>query len=137
MRPVLLGYAACTVCLCGCSTPESSDSTVGPGIYQLRQIRDARDSCWGIAVVFDTLTLKADLAPGEVGLVDGKRARDHLPSMNCTVEKGGKRLVIDFKPGLGGFGSGNHVDVWIERSAFREPPTIPGRLEFRVPTDLF
>jgi hypothetical protein len=56
--------------------------------------------------------------------------------MNWSVDRNGKKLVIKFKPGMGDFGTGNTVEVQIDRSAFRLPvPSPDNRFDWLIGTD--
>lgn len=57
--------------------------------------------------------------------------------MSWRVGRGGKRLVIKFKSGMGDFGSGNSVEVQIDRSAFARGVESPNsRFEWSINTDV-
>jgi len=56
--------------------------------------------------------------------------------MKWSVDRTGKKLVIKFKPGMGDFGTGNTVEVQIDRSAFLLPmPSPDNRFDWSIGTD--
>jgi hypothetical protein len=58
--------------------------------------------------------------------------------MKWSVDRSGKQLVIKFKPGMGDFGTGNTVQVQIDRSAFVAAPlqSPNSRVDWSINTDL-
>lgn len=101
---------------------KSKGHTVCSGICQLIETRGGRTSCWGVIVTFDRLTLKDSVAEDRISITDAKYDRNLKPIMTWSVSDKGKRLTIEFKPGMGDFGTGNAVTVRIDGTAFRSNP---------------
>ena len=91
------------------------------GISQLVENRNGHVSCWGVAILLGSLRFKRKIAANQIKISEGKHSHDLREIMTWRVERNGKRLVIRFKPGMGDFGSGNRVGVYLDRSAFVKP----------------
>lgn len=88
------------------------------GISQLVENRRGRISCWGVIIQLGNLRFRETISPNQIMIREAKHGRDIREMMIWSVDRNGRRLVIRFKPGMGDFGSGNAVEVQIERSAF-------------------
>jgi hypothetical protein len=67
---------------------------------------------------------------------EGKHGHDLKGIMNWSVDRIGRKLVIKFKPGMGDFGTGNTVEVQIDRSAFLlSMPSSDNRFDWSIGTD--
>jgi hypothetical protein len=88
------------------------------GISQLVENRDGQVSCWGVRIQLGKLRFRHNISPNQIIIREAKHGHDLREMMTWSVEQNAKRLVIRFKPGMGDFGSGNAVEVQIERSAF-------------------
>lgn len=89
-----------------------------PGIYQLIEIRNGRKSCWGVVIQLSQMRFNKKVMPNQIMISEAKHGHELSGIMNWHVSRDAKRLVIRFKRGAGDFGSGNAVDVRIERAAF-------------------
>jgi hypothetical protein len=99
--------------------PQSNRVPRSPaGITQLVGNRGGRVSCWGVVIQLGNLRFRQTIHPDQIVIHEAKHDHDLRDIMNWHVEQNGKRLVIKFKPGMGDFGSGNRVEVQIDRSAF-------------------
>jgi hypothetical protein len=88
------------------------------GITQLVENRGGRVSCWGIVIQLGNFRFRETINPDHIIIREAKHGHDLRDLMAWRVEQNGKRLVIKFKPGMGDFGSGNRVEVEIDRAAF-------------------
>jgi hypothetical protein len=91
------------------------------GIFQLVENRDGQVLCWGVTIRLGKLRFRHNISPNQIIIRDAKRGHDLRKLMRWSVEENGRQLLIRFKAGLGDFGSGNAVEVQIERSAFIGP----------------
>jgi len=87
------------------------------GIYQLIENRGGRVSCWGVVIRLGDLRFQRVIRPDQIVIREAKHGHDLRDIMSWRVGQGGKRLAIKFKLGRGDFGSGNRVEVLIDRSA--------------------
>lgn len=90
------------------------------GISQLVENREGRISCWGVIIQLGNARFRETMNPNQIIVREAKHGRDIRELMTWSVDRNGRRLVIRFKPGMGDFGSGNSVEIQIERSAFRK-----------------
>jgi len=94
-------------------------------------------ACWGVIIRPEKGRFNLTISPDQLSVVDSKYAGELSGFMEWKISSDGAQLTIRFKPGLGGFGSGNAVKVTISKAAFREPP--PGLVysaEWYTETDL-
>ncbi len=125
----LTGYKSLIVtCILACSflnaaqsQPAKHNDAVG-GVSQIIETRHGRTSCRGVVIEFNVLTLKDTVGADQIAITEAKHGSDLKQLMIWKVEDGGKRLVIQFKPNTGDFGSGNCVTVAIRGSAFATEP---------------
>ena|ERR1051325_9577188 len=104
------------------------------GISRLVETRAGRRSCWGVIIQPGRTRFKKRVKKAQIDIRDGKHGHDLKEMMNWRVDRTRKRLIIEFKPGMGDFGSGNRMEVRIDRSAFSAPvPTE--RSEWSIATD--
>ena len=127
------GVLVAALVLLGCSSP----ATCGGGISQLVDTRNGHTSVRGFVITLDRLTFKQMISPEEISVVESKHnAALAGTMMEWTVASGGKRLVIEFKPGMGDFGTGNGATVYIKRSAFVDAGGSPnGVFTWALDTD--
>jgi hypothetical protein len=114
--------------------PTASQSPgASAGIFQLT----AGDECRGVIICLRKTRLKKEIAAAQIKITEAKHGHDLREIMDWRVNRGGKQIVIRFKPGKGGFGGGNSVEIEIDRSAFARLPG-PGALRFRwvIETDV-
>jgi len=90
------------------------------GISQLVENREGRISCWGVIVQLANVRFRDTINPNQIIVREAKHGRDIREMMTWSVDRNGRRLVLRFKPGMGDFGSGNNVEIQIERSGFRK-----------------
>jgi hypothetical protein len=88
------------------------------GISQLVENRKGRVTCSGVIIQLRNLRFRDTINPNQIMIREAKHGRDIREMMTWSVDRNGKRLVIRFKPGMGDFGSGNVVEIQIQRSAF-------------------
>jgi hypothetical protein len=88
------------------------------GITQLVESRGGRVSCWGVVVQLGNSRFRETIRPDQLSIIEGKHGHDLKEIMTWRVEQNGKRLLIKFKPATGDFGSGNRVEIQVDRSAF-------------------
>jgi hypothetical protein len=68
---------------------------------------------------------------------EAKHGHDLRGMMSWHVGQSGKRLVIKFRPGMGDFGSGDSVEVVVDRSALSGGAEAQSnRLEWSINTDV-
>jgi hypothetical protein len=81
--------------------------------------------------------LKKEITAAQIKITEAKHGHDLREIMDWRVNQDGKQIVIRFKPGKGGFGSGNSVEIEIDRSAFARLANS-GNLRFRwvIETDV-
>ncbi len=107
------------------------------GISQLIENRGGRVSCRGVVIRLGNLRLREVIRPDQIVIREAKHGHDLRGVMSWRVGRNGKRLVIKFKPGAGDFGSGNSVEVWIDRSALKGDVESPNnRFEWSINTDI-
>jgi hypothetical protein len=107
------------------------------GIYRLAENRGGRVSCWGVVIRLGDSRFRGGIRPDQVVIREAKHGHDLRGLMSWRVGQHGKQLVIKFKPGMGDFGSGNRVEVLIERSALScRVESQKGRLEWSIDTDV-
>jgi hypothetical protein len=107
------------------------------GIYRLVENRGGRVSCWGVVIRLSDSRFRGVIRPDQIVIREAKHGHDLRGVMSWRVGRGEKQLVIKFKPGMGDFGSGNRVEVLIERSALSgRVESQKGRLEWSIDTDV-
>lgn len=107
------------------------------GIFQIIEKRAGRTSCRGVVIQLRGMRFKRSVAADQIRIIEGKYGRDLSALMSLRVTPDGKRLVIRFKPGLGDFGTGNVVQVEIERSAFVAPiQSVNLKFSWSISTDI-
>lgn len=104
------------------------------GIFQFVENRNGRVSVWGIDIQLRRLSFNPQIMPNQIKIIDHKYNRDLKDIMTWSVAKDKKSLHIRFRPGMGDFGSGNAVTVYVDSSA------IVGQkeqsFEWTIPTDI-
>ena len=108
------------------------------GIHRLIENRDGRVSCWGVVIRLGRSRFRGVIRPEQIVISEGKHGHDLREIMSWHVGQNGRQLVIKFKPGTGDFGSGNRVEVQVDRSAFRvvDAPSPNKRFEWSIDTDV-
>lgn len=107
------------------------------GISRLVENRGGRVSCRGVVIRLGNTRFRGVVRPEQIVIREGKHGRDLRGLMEWRVGQGGRRLVIRFKPGSGDFGSGNRVEVEVDRSAFAGGIAPPNeRFAWSISTDL-
>ena len=107
------------------------------GITQLVENRGGRVSCRGVVIRLGNSRFRGVIKPEQILIREAKHGHDLRGVMSWRVEQKGKRLVIKFKPGMGDFGSGNSVDVQVDRSAFVGEVESPNnRFGWSINTDV-
>lgn len=107
------------------------------GIIQLVGNRRVRGSCSGVIVSLDKFRFRETIDPGQIAILEAKHGHDLKEMVSWRVEQHGRRLVIRFKPGMGDFGSGNRVEVLVDRSAFMgRIESSNERFEWSIDTDV-
>jgi len=114
--------------------PPGSDRP-SPGITQYVETRGGRISCWGVAIHLDRLTFRDTISADALVITEAKHHGDLRELMTWRVGGSGKHLLIQFKPGMGDFGSGNEITVVLDEAAF-QPPTRDRKVIFTMTTDL-
>lgn len=120
------------------STPQHIRAEqVSAGISQLVENRDGHKSCRGLVIQLGKLRFRKTIRPEQIIISEAKHSRDLKDIMTWRVEQGGKRLIVKFKSGMGGFGSGNVVGVFVDRTAFVNPDeATPNQLRWTITTDI-
>ena len=90
-------------------------------IFQIIETKNGRRSCRGVVVQLGSSRLRRVINPEQIAISEGKHGHDLRDIMAWRVIKGGRKLIIKFKPGAGDFGGGNVVEVRLARSAFIKP----------------
>ena len=108
------------------------DSTAS--IRQNVEIRNGKNSCWGVVIVLKKFTFNKTILANEITIIEFKHSSDLKDIMIWKVDKSRKKLSIKFKKGSGDFGTGNAVEVTIKASAFKESPTEP--ISLTIGTDI-
>lgn len=107
------------------------------GISQLIENREGRVSCWGVVIQLGNLRFKSRVSPHQIIIREAKHGHDLKETMTWRVTQDGRRLVIKFKPKMGDFGSGNSVEIQIDRTAFDSSIDSPNnRFEWLISTDV-
>jgi hypothetical protein len=114
------------------SAPTSE--TPSSGVYQLIGVRNCQPSCYGLVIQLRSLTLRDSISADELTIIETKHNHELKPIMTWSVSPDQKRLTITFKPGMGGFGTGNVVTVQLNGSALRPPNPNQG-YTFAIATD--
>lgn len=118
--------------------PRSSRAPQEPaGISRLVERRGGRVSCRGVVIRPGNSRFRRVIRPEQIVIREAKGGRDLRGIMTWRVGRNGRRLVIQFKPGMGDFGSGNGVEVRLARSALAGNVESPnGRFEWSISTDV-
>jgi hypothetical protein len=133
---LLLCLAATFATASGKSRPRHVPPTPA-GIAQLVENRGGRVSCWGVVIRLGNSRFNGVIVPEQIVIREAKHGHDLREVMSWRVEQNGKRLVIKFKPGMGDFGSGNSVEVLVDRSAFSGGVNSQNeRFEWSINTDI-
>jgi hypothetical protein len=107
------------------------------GIAQLVENRGGRVSCWGVVIRPGNSRFNDAISPEQIIIREAKHGHDLRDIMSWRVGQNGKRLVVKFKPGMGDFGSGNSVEVLVDRSAFSGGVNSQNiRFEWSINTDI-
>jgi hypothetical protein len=88
----------------------------------LTEIRQGKQSCWGIVIDFDDARFKTKISSEQLKIYEAKHGTSLLRLMTWHVSRDGKQLIIKFKPGMGDFGTGNRAEVTLYKTAFITPP---------------
>ena len=75
------------------------------------------------------MTFKRSIVASQIGIVEAKHGHNLTDIMVWNVGEKGKLLTIRFKENTGDFGTGNMVQIDIDRSAFLRP-IESGNLKF-------
>jgi hypothetical protein len=111
-------------------------SATSAGISQLVENRNGQVSCWGVVVQLSNMTFKKRIVASQIRIVEAKHGHDLTDIMVWSVGKNGKRLTIRFKKNAGDFGTGNAVQIDIDRSAFIGPMESSNlKFEWAITTD--
>ena len=131
LRPLYL--SCCALFLLVLSPATAFGQTTSAGIFQIVE----RNQCRGVIIRFSKLRLKEKLLSEQIKITEAKHSQDLRPGMIWRVERNGRQLTIRFKTSQGDFGSGNLVEVEVDRSGFKES-TDSGNLSFRwvISTDV-
>jgi len=103
------------------------------GIYQLIEKIPGTAVCRGFVVQLHELTFVGSLSVNQIKVVEAKHNRELIDLLEIVVDHLHKMLTLKFKPGKGGFGSGNSIDVTIDGSAFTGSPQQ--KFKWSIPTD--
>lgn len=108
------------------------------GIHQLVENRGGRVSCWGVVIRLGRSRFREVIRSEQIVIREGKHGHDLKEIMSWHVGQNGRQLVIKFKPRMGDFGSGNRVEVQVDRSAFRvtNAESHNKRFEWSIDTDV-
>jgi hypothetical protein len=87
------------------------------GVSQLIEDRGGRVSCRGVVIRLGNSRFREVIRPDQIVIREAKHGHDLRGMMSWRVGRSGKRLVIKFKSEMGDFGSGNGVEVLVDRSA--------------------
>jgi len=107
---------------------------VPPGVCQLVETRNGRIDCWGLIIQLGKMTFSGSVSEDQLSITELKHGHDLKDIMVWDVDKQRKKLTIKFKPGMGGFGTGNSVTISIDGSAFSTNPME--KYSFTIATDL-
>src|SRR4030095_3401027 len=91
------------------------------GISQLVENRAGRVSCWGVVINLGGSRFKKNIDPQQIEIREAKHGHDLRSIMSWRGGQLGKKLIIKFKPGMGDFGTGNRVEIRIDRSSLVKP----------------
>ncbi len=111
-----------------------TSSTSYGTISQIVQTRNHRKSCWGVVIHLKKLHFKRSISAAEPTITEAKHSSDLRPLMAWNVTKSNRTLTIEFKQGMGDFGTGNYTTIHIDSTAVVGSPK--GGLEFSISTDL-
>lgn len=104
-------------------------STPGARISQLLENRNGKVSCWGVVIQLGHMTFKKRIAARQIRIVEAKHGHELTDIMVWSVTDKGKRLTVKFKENAGDFGTGNVLQINIDRAAFLGP-IESGNLKF-------
>ncbi|MDG6999877.1 MAG: hypothetical protein JRN15_12260 [Nitrososphaerota archaeon] len=119
-----------TVALGGVKSGKTAFGTIS----QIVQTRDGRTSCWGVLIKLQKLHFKDSLAASQLAITEAKHSSDLRSLMVWRVGKSRRTLTVEFKPGMGDFGSGNYMTIRIDSSGIVGSPK--SGLQFSISTDL-
>lgn len=117
----LLAIFIVTHCSVLCSSQGSHVPDAGVRISQLVGNRRGRISCWGVIIQLRDSRFRRVINSNQMMIRETKHGHDIREMMTWRVTQNGRRLIVEFKPGMGDFGSGNRVEMQIDRTAFVEP----------------
>jgi len=130
MNKTIIILATCLLLLLSLTTAHSQPA----GISQFVENRNGQVSVWGVNIQLDRLSFNEKIMPNQIRIVDHKYSRDLKDIMIWSVSKNRKSLDIRFKPGMGDFGTGNAVTIYLDASC------IAGQqdqlFEWTIPTDV-
>jgi hypothetical protein len=106
-------------------------------VTQIIENRGGRVACWGVVIQLGKLRFRVAIRSDQIAIREAKHGHDLRRMMSWRVGENGKRLVIKFKPGMGDFGSGNSVEIQIDRSVLAGQIESPNnRFEWSINTDV-
>jgi hypothetical protein len=116
--------------LFGCTTARAQPA----GISQFVETRNGRESVWGVNIQLHRLLFIQKIMPNQIRIIDHKYNQDLKDIMTWSVSKDRKSLHIRFRPGMGDFGTGNAVTVYLDSSAILGHQEQS--FEWTIPTDI-
>ena len=116
----------------GCSVEQHRSA----GISQFVEVRDGRESVWGVNIQLNHLSFVPQILDKHIRIVTGKRGKDIKHLMQWSVSPDRKRLCIKFKPHCGDFGTGNAVTIFLDRAAINGYKGGNDRFEWSLVTEI-
>ena len=92
------------------------------GIYQLIESQPGSAACVGLVIQLHEKTFEGSISGSQIRVVEAKHNRDLMDLMELVLDHRHKTLTLKFRPGKGGFGSGDYVEITINGTAFIGAP---------------
>jgi hypothetical protein len=118
----------------GCREEKIEKPKVEYGISQHIENRSGRVSVWGVKIKLKDRTFLKTIQKKHIQIIESKGGQIISKLMDWRVVEKQKCLLISFKQGLGDFGTGNGVKVYLSKEAFKND-TSGSRYVWDINTD--
>src|ERR1035437_5664867 len=102
-----------TLVVAGCVANTNTQA----GIRQIIETRGSQHSVWGVTIVLQECVCSRSLNDGDIQIVEEKHGHDITNMMSWSLSEDRRQLRLQFKRGMGDFGTGNSVTVRVKRTA--------------------
>lgn len=115
---------------------EGASPTAGAGVFQLVEMRGKEPVCRGVIIQLKHAKFRPVIEADQITVTDDKYARSQKEFMEWKVEQDGRRLTMRLRPEFKDFGSGNHLHITIQTSAFIHVKAPVGVVAWSLSTDV-